>query len=138
MRVDKITFSVIEELLGYYLDDSWKENIKLWRLASVSESELYQKGQTLLKEIGGGGKVSLEGCKAEMGGGALPGVQLPSVALVFKGGLSPQRIAALFREAVPPVIGRVTDDRFMIDLKALDENDSAALATIIKELIDKI
>lgn len=138
VRVDKIVFSTVEELLGYYLDGTWKENIKLWRLASTKESELYEKGRTLLKEIDAGDKIVLEGSKAEMGGGALPEVPLPSVALVFRSKLSAQKTAALFRGAQPPVIGHISNDKFMIDLKAVDEDDAEILVGIIRKVIDQI
>lgn len=138
VRVDKVVFSSIEELLGYYLDDTWKENIKLWRLASVTESELYQKGRKLLDEINAGGKISLEASAGEMGGGALPEIPLPSVALVFNSRLSPQKIAKLFRHEKPPVIGRISDDKFMIDLRSIDDEDTAMLVNIVKTLINHI
>lgn len=138
MRVDKTVFSAIEEMLGFYLDNTWKENIKLWRLAAVSEAELYQKGRAILERIKGGDKISLEGSLGEMGGGALPGVPLPSVALVFNCKISPRNLAALFRKASPPVIGRISAERFMIDLKAVDDDDADILVDIIKDILKKI
>ncbi len=138
MRVDKTVFSAVEEMLGYYLDNTWKENIKLWRLATRSESELYQKGRTLLDKIGAGDKISLEGSQGEMGGGALPGVPLPSVALVFNSRVSPGKLAAMFRGTEPPVIGRISENRFMIDLKAVDDEDAEILVKIIISLSDRI
>jgi len=138
MRVDKTVFSAVEEMLGYYLDNTWKENIKLWRLAGVSEAGLYQQGRRLLEKIDAGDKISLEGSQGEMGGGALPEVPIPSVALVFNSRLSPGKLAAMFRKCDPPVIGRIAADRFMIDLKAVDDEDAEILVDIIKNIIDKI
>ncbi|UCD93732.1 MAG: hypothetical protein JSU69_08140, partial [Candidatus Zixiibacteriota bacterium] len=83
-------------------------------------------------------KVSLQASQGEMGGGALPEVPLPSVALVFRSKLRPEKIAALFRNSHPPVIGRIADDRFMIDLKAIDEQDYNILVSIIRKLIPQI
>jgi L-seryl-tRNA(Ser) seleniumtransferase len=138
VRVDKIVFSAVEELLGCYLNDTWKESIKLWRLALVGESELYERGRKLLREIDAGDKITLEGSHGFMGGGALPEVPLPSVALVFNSRLSPQKIAAMFRRSEPPVIGRVTEDRFTVNLKAVDDDDAEILVNVIKNLIDRI
>ncbi len=138
LRVDKIVFSALEELLKFYLDGVWQAKIKLWSLAAVKEKELYEKGQRLLQEIAGGEKIILEGSKGEMGGGSLPTVALPSVALVFRSQLSPQKLAQLFRAAEPPVIGRIGDGRFMIDLKAIDDCDLKALTRIIKTLLPQL
>ncbi|MEP0828656.1 MAG: L-seryl-tRNA(Sec) selenium transferase [bacterium] len=138
LRVDKIVFSALEELLKYYLDGVWQEKVKLWSLAAVKEKELYERGQRILKELGGGEKIILEGSKGEMGGGSLPTVSLPSVALVFRSGLSPQKLAQLFRTAEPPVIGRIADGNFLIDLKAIDDNDLKALTRIIKTILPQL
>lgn len=138
MRVDKVVFSAMEVLLRYYLDDDWKENIKLWRLAAVDEAKLYKRGQDILKKISAGDKIALEASQGQMGGGSLPEVFLPSTGLVFCSKLSPQKIAALFRTSIPPVIGRIKDDRFMIDLKAIDKDDLDLLIKIIKNIIPKI
>jgi len=138
LRVDKIVISALEVMLGYYLNGSWKNNIKLWRLAGRKESEMYEKGRHMLKEIGAGDKILLEGSQAEMGGGSLPDVPLPSVAFVFRSKHSPQKVASVFLSAEPPVVGRVTKDSFMIDLKAVDDTDAETLLNIIKKLKDSL
>jgi len=138
IRVDKIVFSAVEELLKYYLDDSWRENIKLWRLAHIGESVLYERGQELLKKIDAGEKISLEASQGAVGGGSLPEIPLPSAALVFHCKLTPQKIATLFRKNQPPVIGRISNNRFMIDLKAIDEDTLEILPDIIKNIINRI
>jgi len=137
MRVDKVVFSAMEELLRYYLDGSWKENVKLWRLANTAEAELYKRGQAILKKIRAGDKVVLEASQGQMGGGSLPEVYLPSVALVFYNGLSPQKTASLFRTSDPPIIGRIKDDKFMIDLKAIDMDELDMVVSITKDIVTK-
>ncbi len=138
IRVDKIIFSAIEELLKNYLDDNWQESIKLWSLAYTGESVLYERGRKLLKKIKAGEKISLEASQGGIGGGALPEIPIPSVALVFNSEQPPQKIAALFRRTIPPIIGRISNERFMIDLKAIDEETLAILPDIIKSIINRI
>jgi len=138
LRVDKIVFSTLEELLGHYLDNTWKENIKLWRLAAVSETELYQRGSDLLKEIKAGDKIVLEASQGRMGGGSLPEIPLPSVGLVFRSKVAPQKIASLFRGTRPPVIGRIVDDNFIIDLKAIDEESLKPLIDVIRSVLPEL
>jgi len=135
MRVDKVVFSAMEVLLRYYLDGNWKENIKLWCLAAVDEPELHKRGWSILKKISAGDKITLEASQGQMGGGSLPEVNLPSAGLVFHSKLSPRKIAGLFRTSRPSVIGRIKDKKFMIDLKAIDEDDIDLLVDIIKNII---
>jgi L-seryl-tRNA(Ser) seleniumtransferase len=138
LRVDKIVFSAAEEMLKFYLDGGWRENIKLWRLAARPESELYEKGRRIIEEVSAGDKISLDASFGEMGGGSLPDKPIPSVALAFRSVVPPQKLAELFLNAEPPVVGRISKGHFMIDLKAIDDDDAEILIRIIKELKDSL
>jgi L-seryl-tRNA(Ser) seleniumtransferase len=138
LRVDKITFSALEELLGYYLDGSWVDNIKLWKLAGVKDADLYEKGRRLLREIDAGDGIILEGSRCEMGGGSLPEISIPSVALVFRNKTSAQKLAAMFRSSEPPVIGRIENNAFMLDLRTIDDSELDLLISIIKKVLNQI
>ncbi len=138
LRVDKTIFSALEVLLGYYLDGTWKENIKLWRLASRSQADLLNLANSVTSKIKAGNMIKAEKSEGQMGGGSLPEVPLKSAALVFNSKLSATKIAELFRSLRPPVIGRIKDDKFMIDFKAIDEDDINLLTRSIKTVIPKI
>lgn len=135
MRVDKIVFSMLEKLLGYYLDNSYQENIKLWKVLTRSEAELYKVGKYILKELGNPDGLSVEATGAYVGGGALPDSTIPSVGLVLS---PPHKATALikkFREMETPIIGRIDNERFIIDLKAVDENDYEYLLNAFKKVL---
>ncbi|HZR85023.1 MAG TPA: L-seryl-tRNA(Sec) selenium transferase [Candidatus Binatia bacterium] len=58
--------------------------------------------------------------EAEIGSGAQPAFRLPSRAVaVARAGWPPERIAALFRGARPPVVGRIAHGRFLLDLRGV-------------------
>ena len=95
-------------------------------------------GRKILKMIDAGDKVVLEGSHGRMGGGSLPEVTLPSAALVFISKKSPSSIARIFRENIPPIIGRITDEHFLIDLKAIDEADLELLAEAVKTKLPEL
>ena len=44
----------------------------------------------------------------------------------------------LFRELSYPIIGRIDNNRFVIDLKAVDENDYPYLIDSIKKILDQV
>jgi L-seryl-tRNA(Ser) seleniumtransferase len=138
VRVDKTIFSAVEELLGYYLNNSWQKNIKLWRLASRPETGLKKLGRHILEKVSAGKEITLEKSTAEMGGGSLPGVSLPSMALVIHSRHSASRLAEIFRMASTPVVGRIYNNQFLIDLKAVDTDDAETLIKVLKSLIKKI
>ena len=61
-----------------------------------------------------------------VGGGGAPGVVLPSVALSV-----PTAYATLLRQGHPPVVGRVSAGRCLLDLRTVDPRDDDDLLTAI-------
>jgi L-seryl-tRNA(Ser) seleniumtransferase len=69
--------------------------------------------------------VRLKESTAQIGSGALPTEELPTaVVSIEHAKLSANAIAQKFRGANPPIIGRIKDDRFLLDLRTIfDAND---------------
>jgi L-seryl-tRNA(Ser) seleniumtransferase len=66
-------------------------------------------------------------CESAVGGGAAPGVTLPSVAVSL-----PEAYAARLRSGRPPVVGRVDDGRCLLDLRTVDPSrDETLLAAVV-------
>ncbi|MEA1980937.1 MAG: L-seryl-tRNA(Sec) selenium transferase [candidate division Zixibacteria bacterium] len=136
MRVDKIVYSILEKLLTIYLNDNYKTDVKLWSILSTPESLLYKRGKEILKSLSNPEGLAVEASKAFVGGGALPESEIPSVAITFNDKFNPNKLLRKFRELATPVIGRIEDGRFMIDLKAVDESELSYLANAIKKIIE--
>ncbi len=135
VRVDKFVFSMLEKLFPIYLEGNHQSQLKLWGILSVPESELYRRGKALLKELGNPSGLSVEGTEAYVGGGALPESSIPSVGIVFSGPFRATTLARSFRMMKPPVIGRIEDERFILDLKTVTDDEMAALRDSIKKTI---
>lgn len=135
VRVDKFVFVMLEQLLASYLNGTEQTDIKLWALLSVPESELYRRGKEILKNLGSPGGISVEATKAYIGGGALPESDIASVGICFSTEYNANDLMKQFRDYSTPVIGRIDEDRFILDLKAVDEEDIAVLTEAIKSLI---
>jgi L-seryl-tRNA(Ser) seleniumtransferase len=73
--------------------------------------------------------------KAYVGGGSLPEEAIPSVALRFGGEFKATALTRRFRELNPAVIGRIEDERFFLDLKAVFSEDIPYLIGAIKQVI---
>jgi L-seryl-tRNA(Ser) seleniumtransferase len=75
---------------------------------------------TLQAKLGDGFRLSLDESTSQIGSGALPTEELPTIAVgVEHKNLSATRIAEKFRTANPPIIGRIKDDRFLLDLRTI-------------------
>ena len=135
-RVDKIVFSMLEYLFAIYLNGTHQTEIKLWRLLSVPESELYRRGKKILADLGSPQGLAVEATNSYVGGGALPEAAIPSVGLVFSKEYKVTGLIKYFRELDIPVIGRIENDRFILDLKAVDPSDLPMLTDAVREVIE--
>jgi L-seryl-tRNA(Ser) seleniumtransferase len=136
MRLDKIMFAFLERMLSIYLDGDPCKHIKLWQLLSTSESELYERGRRLLEQLGRPDGLTVAATRAYVGGGALPEADLPSAGILFDARHRPTTLMNKFRRMDPPVIGRIENDRFVLDLKAVAEDELSTLSEAIGQAIN--
>jgi seryl-tRNA(Sec) selenium transferase len=91
------------------------------------ENAAIRAREILAERLGADFTIEVVMSASEIGSGALPAEEIESRALrITHREQSPDSIAALFRHARPPVIGRITDGAFQLDLRTIE--DPATLA----------
>jgi L-seryl-tRNA(Ser) seleniumtransferase len=69
---------------------------------------------------------------AKVGGGALPLLELPGPAVALaRPGLSADELAARLRAGDPPVVGRIEDDRLLLDPRTLTDAEAELVRAAI-------
>jgi L-seryl-tRNA(Ser) seleniumtransferase len=89
-----------------------------------SVEEIGELGKELLPKLqaalGDGYHLTLEESTSQIGSGALPTEELPTVVIaILHDTLKANRIGERFRRADQPIIGRIQDDRFLLDLRTI-------------------
>ena len=88
-------------------------------LESIEETA-YEAAELLRAALGPDHRIALIESECEIGSGALPDAVIPSRAIavthVTEG---PDSIARRFRQAEPPIIGRIHDGAFLLDMRAI-------------------
>ena len=134
LRADKVTLAGLEAVLRLYLDpDRLAERIPALRMLVRPLADiraLADRLQPALKNRLGDLDVSVIDCECQIGSGALPTRRIPSAALALRPGTA--RLAARFRKLPVPVIGRLQDGAFLLDLRCLE--DEAAFVDQLKQL----
>ena len=130
LRVDKVTLAALEATADAYLRDAWGE-LPLWKMALADEDALRDRAERLVgavsKEVTARWKVETSRVMSVAGGGSLPGSEIPSWGLTISGGDAEELQSAL-RAGDPPVIARVSDDRLIVDLRTVIEEQDEQLA----------
>jgi L-seryl-tRNA(Ser) seleniumtransferase len=125
LRCGKVTLAALEATLRRYRQSpNIVEEIPTLRAFTRSVDEVRGMGQTVLPKLeaalGNGYQLSLQDSTSQIGSGALPTEELPTVVItVAHPKRSANAIAKQFRQADPPIIGRIQDDKFLLDLRTI-------------------
>jgi L-seryl-tRNA(Ser) seleniumtransferase len=130
LRCGKLTLAALEATLRRYRQSpNIVEEIPTLKAFTRPVEEIRAMGEALLPRLqsalGGDFEIRLLDATAQIGSGALPTEELPTAAIgVRHKKLAAHAIAEKFRRASPPIIGRIKDDLFLLDLRCIfDSND---------------
>jgi L-seryl-tRNA(Ser) seleniumtransferase len=127
LRCDKLTLAALSATLRLYLrSGNLAAELPTLRflLRSVAEmKQLAPRARDILADrLGAQFRCEIIESTAQIGSGALPTEELPTIAIrVTHPGISANSIADIFRHAKPPIIGRISDDAFQLDLRTIDD-----------------
>ena len=125
MRVDKMTLAALEATLRSYEADKAFEEIPTIAMLAVTQDQLKAKAEKLC------GALQAAGCNAQViptegqvGGGSVPTQMLKSFAVAMepKTG-SVDEMEEKLRLGMPPIIGRINHDRYLLDVRTLKDTD---------------
>ena len=125
LRCDKLTLAALEATLRLYRTaPDLAAVLPTLRCLTRPLAELEELGNAavtlLAAALGSGYAIELVDSDAEVGSGAQPTETIASKAVAITHPQhAPQAIAARFRAATPPIIGRVHDRRFLLDLRCV-------------------
>ena len=133
LRSDKLTLAALEATLRLYLDPRRAlAEIPVMRMLAVSAEELKKSCLRLRRGLrtacGDRLQTSIVPETSMVGGGALPLTELPGYALaVTAAGLSADALAARLRTGDPPVVGRIREDRLLLNPRTLSRDEEKDL-----------
>jgi L-seryl-tRNA(Ser) seleniumtransferase len=136
LRIDKLTLAALEATLYAYDAGRALETVPTLRLLTEPLADVRRRARRLLTRIPEDVRRRLAARvvedKAQVGGGALPTVELPSAAVAL--GATPAAARALdeaLRRGDPPIIGRITNDLLLLDCRTILPSQIAAVASAI-------
>ena len=145
LRVGKITMAALEPTLRLYLNpETLAQQLTTLRLFTRQAADMQaQAGQLqplLQAALGSNFVVESAAVTSQIGSGALPVESLPSFGLKIypasgkNAGRQLTQLESLFRSLPRPVIGRLHDDAFWIDLRCLEASMQAAFVQQLAQL----
>lgn len=144
IRVDKMTLAALELTLREYIDEERAiKNIPTLKMITMGEKEIEYKAKKLyndIKELDYDElKVNIIDEYSQVGGGSLPLEKLPTKAISIKfNNISTNKLEEELRNYKVPIITRVKDDKVIIDVRTLHEDDFGIIIKGLNWVITKL
>jgi L-seryl-tRNA(Ser) seleniumtransferase len=144
LRIDKLTLAALEGTLRLYRDEARAlKAIPTLRMLSEGEESLAARAEELAGRLAllADPRLSVQtvSLPSKAGGGSLPLLELPSRCLKLRiAGLSANALELSLRRNAPPIIGRIEDEAYVMDLRTIQADEppiiAAAVATVLREM----
>jgi L-seryl-tRNA(Ser) seleniumtransferase len=140
VRVGKLTLAALQATLDPYLRGTAAHEIPALAMLSATVESLRQRARQIVDEIG-----ELRGCRLEIanetaavGGGSLPGVELPTIVLRLRAtSFSADELSRRFRLGLICVFGRIHQDDLLLDLRSVLPEDDSRLALAVRCAVER-
>jgi L-seryl-tRNA(Ser) seleniumtransferase len=132
LRIDKLSLAALQATLRLYLDPrAAVRQIPVLAMLNASPAELQARAEAIRERLGGQGRI-VPG-RARVGGGALPLIELHGpVVEVDPAPVSARQLAGQLRNLAVPVIGRIQQDRLLLDPRTLTDSEAAEVGDSVR------
>ena len=137
LRMGKLALAALDATLRHLAEGTADEIPTVRQLREplgAVEARARSLAERLAKVVPAGGRLEVVETRAPVGGGSLPGFELPSFAVAISGIGPADRVAAGLRRAALPVVARVEDGRVVLDARTLLNGDLVRIEQALGEL----
>ena len=136
-------YSEVHRRASYWDENVALENIPTLKMIATELQTLEDRARDLLEglseKISGSAKIKIVDGSSMVGGGSLPMQSLPTKLLAISSTeVSAARLEAHFRGYIPPIIGRVEQELFLLDVRTLQPGDEAVIVAAASQLDEAI
>ena len=141
LRIDKLTLAGLEATLRLYLDERLAvEKIPTLRMIMKSPETVKREAHRLKRLLSRAGlpgfSFAVVPTVCRTGGGALPVADLPSYAVaVISERFSPEELHERLRVGEPPVVGRIEEDRFLLEVRTVFPEEFPLVVKALRNLV---
>ena len=143
LRIDKLTLAALESTVRRYRNiDREIGSIPTLRMLTLPLAHIETKAKELAKKLENIGdarmSVTLIDLSSRPGGGALPLLKLPSKGVGIKvQGISANTIEKQMRSNELPIIGRIEEDLFIMDLRTILDDELSIIKNALDNMLKK-
>ncbi len=134
VRADKLCLAALVATLDHYRKGDAVEQVPIWQMIARPLDELRGTAWRWKQQLASDLASVIDG-ESTVGGGSLPGATLPTALLALTV-RHPDAFTTRLREANPPVIARIADDKVVFDPRTVLHDQEVALVNIVKNYLN--
>jgi L-seryl-tRNA(Ser) seleniumtransferase len=140
LRIDKFTLAALEVVLRLYFDEEQaRQQIPTLNMLTVDPRVIEKRARRLArrikKKLTNRCLVTIKETEARVGGGALPEEPLTSWSVVIKPhDISVNHLEEKLRTVAMPVIGRIEEDLYLLDMRTVADDEILWLARTLLQV----
>ena len=133
VRIDKLSLAALEATLALHRDPAAaRRALPVLAMLDADDATLRARADELAAATGG----EVVESTARVGGGALPLLELPGPAVAIDPGpAGADAIAARLRAGDPAVVGRIHDEKLLLDPRTLTDDEARAVARAVRAVM---
>jgi L-seryl-tRNA(Ser) seleniumtransferase len=139
LRVDKITLTILQEILLSYLKGEAVSKIPIWKMISCPLEKIAIRSQNICQKLK---KEDIPAFTKEgetaIGGGSLPGQTLPTKLIIINPPCPVEIFSKELRLFSPPLLGRKEKEFFILDPRCIDPSSDNLVIKIITSVYSKM
>ncbi|MCB1023486.1 MAG: L-seryl-tRNA(Sec) selenium transferase [Acidobacteria bacterium] len=141
LRVSKLTYAALEATFDSFITETALENIPVLKMLSLTREQLRERAEDLVsrlrERLGDNSYLDFELMtgRSVIGGGSAPAVK-PETCLIAISGkdTSAAQLDQHLRSSQPGVISRIIDDRVVLDLRTVSEEEEPQIIEVLAKL----
>lgn len=143
LRIDKLTLAALESTLRLYRDPEKAVHlIPTLRMLTIPFNLIKKRADKLFRLLAKINNpalsITIVDRSSKAGGGSLPLLDLPSKCIAVRiEGVSANSLEKSMRDNMPPVIGRIDDDCFLMDLRTIQDEELAVVKNALNNLLNR-
>ncbi len=136
VRVDKLSYAVLERTLIEYETGRFEESLPVWRFLRLSVEEISRRAHLVADRLPDGPlRAELREGFSLTGGGSAPEERIPTVLLGLTSEVhSPNELEQALRRFRVPILARIEDDRVLIDLRTVFPEQDALIVEALGQV----
>ena len=136
LRSDKLRLAALEATLLAHQRDAGAADVPVIQMLALSNDELESRARRVMEQVGAAElELTLETGESAIGGGAGPTSNLPTTLIAISHPrMTSQEIERALRTASPPVIGRISEGKVLLDLRTVFTDELADLYDVLRNI----